>query len=215
MIDKAPTSGFFALVAWSWFGIINEVLLRKHGLRLYYNAFVEGNHYGVDGLTNLALAAAERYGTDQLFTSEQAAGAIAAIGRVGLAGPLLDRTAFARSFASTAPLAVWHHILKQLRKAPEVLVGAFFIFLIAEAQNEKDLLRDEESTKVRASITDLVLSTRAVKRMEVFPKITKMAAGSVFKDQSREDGDFSGNIVAELIYDSVDQAQRRSIKSAS
>src|SRR4029077_18809839 len=62
VIDRATTSQFFASMAWSWFRLIDEELLRKHGLAAYFNVQLEGSHYGVDGLTNLVLAGTERYG---------------------------------------------------------------------------------------------------------------------------------------------------------
>lgn len=187
VIDKAPTSEFFASVAWSWFGAINEDLLRKHGLGLYYSAFLEGNNFGVDGLTNLVLGSVEHYARPHPFTQEDAISAVAAVGRIGFSGPPLDRKAFGRAFVgSSAPLRAWYYILKQLRKTPEPLAGAFLVFLIVEALGEKEPPRDKEAIELRKRIKDLVLNSRAVKKLDVFPRLAEMAAGSVFMDQNGE-----------------------------
>jgi hypothetical protein len=187
IIDRAPASEFFASVAWSWFAVINETLLRKFGLGSYFNTFLEGNYYGVDGLTNLALAASERYKRPQPFSQEYAINALAAIGRVAFAGPCLDRKDFGRAFVGqSAPLGVWHHVLKQLRKTPEALAGAFFVFLIVDALNEKETGRDKEAMQLRESVKEFVLNSRAIKKLNVFPRIAEMATGLVFREQNEE-----------------------------
>jgi hypothetical protein len=151
VVYKAPTNDFFASVAWSWFGVISEGLLRRHGCALYYNAFLEGNHFGVDGLTNLVLAASERYGRPQPFPHQYALDALAAVARVGFAGPPLVKNKFDRAlFGASGPLGVWQHLLRQLRKVPEAAAGGFFIFLLVEAINRGGGIsrtRYERSTK--------------------------------------------------------------------
>jgi hypothetical protein len=185
VVDRAPTSDFFALVAWSWFGLISEDLLRRHGLALYYNAFLEGNHYGVDGLTNLVLAASDRYARSEPFTQVYAAKALATIARVGYAGGPLVRDEFSRVFGS-APLEVWHYVLKHLRKTPEACAGAFLIFLIVEPLSQGETPPEKRAEEMRKSIKDSVINSRAIRKLEVFPLMAKMAAGLVFGEEGTE-----------------------------
>jgi hypothetical protein len=185
VIDRAPTSEFFASVAWSWFGLVNEELLRKYGLALYYNAYLEGNHFGVDGLTNLVLAASERFARPESFTRDYAISALAAIARTGFTGPLPDRQKFGRAFFGlSAPLGVWYQTLKQFRKTPETFAGAFFIFLVVDAINEGgELVKEKETAQLRTSIKDFVVNSRVIRKLEYFPRIAEMAAGAIFSEE--------------------------------
>jgi NACHT domain len=187
VIDKAPTSEFFALIAWSWFGHINESLLRKHGVGIYFNAFLEGNHYGVDGLTNLVLGASERFTRPGSFDQAHASEAVAALGRVGFTGPLLDRKSFSRAFSgTTVPLSVWLLVMKHFRKSPEALAGAFFVFLIIETLSETDTSHEADAAQLRKNIKDLVMNSRAIRKVDFFPQIAERAVGSVFNEQDTE-----------------------------
>jgi hypothetical protein len=181
VLDRAATNEFFASVAWSWFGLINEDLLRRHGLATYFNTPLEQNHFGVDGLTNLVLGGSDHYARTQPFTQEYSLNALAAVGRVGFTGPMLDKAKFTRAFATTgAPLGVWDTLLKQYRKQPEVLAGAFFVFLLITALGSSDISVEKDPAAVRESIKTSVLNSRAIKKLKFYPQILLMAEGTTF-----------------------------------
>jgi hypothetical protein len=180
VLDRAATSEFFAAVAWSWFRLINEDLLRKHGLAIYFNAQLEGNHFGVDGLTNLVLEGSDRYTRSQF--QEPFVNALAAIGRIGFTGAAPNKSMFSRALtAGGAPLGVWLELLKQYKKTPEALAGAFFVYLVLNSLGEiNEGLRERNPEVIREAIKSTVLNARAIKKLDFYPQMVRMANGSVF-----------------------------------
>jgi hypothetical protein len=151
---------------------------------LYFNAYLEGTHFGVDGLTTIVISASERHRAYGLLPREDALNTLAAIGRVGFTGHPVDRKKFGSAFINSfAPLRFWHFALKQLRKTPEALAGAFFVYLITEELNEGETLREEEAMQMRQSIRDLALNSKAIKRLDFFPRIAALAAGTVLSKE--------------------------------
>ncbi len=186
VIDRAATNTFFASVAWSWFGLFSEELLRKHGFAIYFNAHLEGNHYGVDGFTNLVLAGSDRYSRIESFPQEFGIAALAVIGRIGFTGPPLDRTKFSRAFIdSGAPLPVWASLLKQYKKTPEALAGVFFVFLLVNALGVREMEGVKDPEALQQSIKSSVLNSRSIRKLEFYPQILRMATSSVFESERR------------------------------
>jgi hypothetical protein len=181
VVDWAPTNKFFASVAWSWFGLINEELLRRHGLDTYFNSSLEKNHYGVDGLTNLVLNGSDRFSRQELISQDLSASTLSIIGRVGFTSPPLDRAKFTQPFVgSTAPLTVWAYLLKQFRKNPEALAGAFFIFLLVTGL--ADFPREPGEEPSIESVKTEILSAKGLKKLDYYPQIQQMATISVFTE---------------------------------
>ena len=179
VVDRAPASEFFASVAWSWFRVINEELLKKHGFSIYFNTQMERSHYGVDGLTNLVLGGSERYSRPP-YSPEVYVSALIAVGRVGFAGPPLDRKKFRESLSpATAPLRVWAALVKYYKKDPDVLAGAFFVFLLVTSL-AGERARDKDDDVTPADITNEVLNSRAIKKLEIYPQMVRLANESVF-----------------------------------
>jgi hypothetical protein len=183
VVDRAATNGFFASIAWSWYGLLNEELLRKHGFAIYFNAQLEGNHYGVDGLTNLVLSASNRYSRIESFSQEFSFRALVAIGRMGFTGPPLDKTEFTRALVdSAAPLSVWLGLLKQFKKeSPEALAGAFFIFLLIVGLGIRGRVEEQDQDAFIKEIKNSVLNSRAIRSLKLYPDILRIATNSVFK----------------------------------
>lgn len=178
VIDRASTNKFFAGVAWSWFGLINEDILRRHGLDTYFNAHLETNHYGVDGLTNLVLSGSERFASRPvLMPRDSSISALSIVGRVGFTGPPLDRTKFAKPFVgSTAPVSIWGHLLQGYRKNPEALAGAFFVFLLVTSLAEPPREAEEKSVEdVKAE----TLNSKLLKKLDYYPLIQRIAGTSI------------------------------------
>jgi hypothetical protein len=70
--------------------------------------------------------------------------------------------------------------MKQLRKTPEALAGAFFVYLITEQLNEGESLREKDAIQMREDINNLVMNSKAIRKLDFFPQIAAMAAGTVF-----------------------------------
>jgi hypothetical protein len=179
VVDRATTDKFFATVAWCWYGLINEALLRKHGVDTYFNANVELNHYGVDGLTSLVLTGSNRFARMDTISQESSVSALSVIGRVGFTGPPLDRAKFKAPYiGSTAPLTIWRHLFKQYRKDPEALAGAFFIFLVVTGLAELPPQPDPGEASVESVKTD-ILGSKSLKKLDYYPQILRAATASV------------------------------------
>lgn len=186
VVDGASTNRFFATVAWSWYGVISEELIRKHGIATYFNVSLEGMYFGVDGLTSLVLLAHDGFLRPQGFSEERATSALAAVGRYGFTNGSFAKVDFNLSFAEeSASLLMWKRLLIQLRKAPEACAGAFFTFLLVSSlfpkgQADNDQSREEDQLVLLSEIKHLVLHMRAVKKLEYYPRMLEMAARSLF-----------------------------------
>jgi hypothetical protein len=186
VLDRLGKNDFFAGLAWSWFDVINEEALRKHGLAVYFNAQSENNRFGVDGLTTLVLAASDYFSVMIEGGKSRAEEALAIVGQMGFTGETLARSALdGRLAGATAPLPVWYRLLKSLKKNPTSLAGAFYVFLLVtefapiERVNDVGMLRRMES--VREKIMQMVLGTRTLKKLDFYPSIVERAAQPLLK----------------------------------
>ena len=180
IIERAASERFFASVAWSWFGLINEDLIRKHGIDTFFNAELEQSHYGVDGLTSIVLSGTSRFSAGIDLEPEASAPMLSMIGRVGFAGPALHRSKFKKPFVgATPPTSVWRHLLRNYRKDPEALAGAFFIFLLVTSLAEPPAELNEVPLE---SVRSEVLNSKALKKLDLYPKIVEAASTSVLTD---------------------------------
>ena len=76
--------------------------------------------------------------------------------------------------------------MKQFRKTPETFAGAFLVFLVVDALSERESHREKDAMEIRKSIKDFVMNSRAIKKLEYFPRIAEMAAGTVFSEENAE-----------------------------
>jgi hypothetical protein len=122
--------------------------------------------------------------------------ALAAVAHVGFGGGRLAKEQFSKEYRrETAPLFFWKRILFNLRKMPEVCAGAFLVFLIVDGLYEKkateeepervesgrlEVLEEESSETLREKIKQFVLSRREIKKLEFYPQMVEIAAGSIF-----------------------------------
>lgn len=197
IVDRAPSSPFFATVAWSWYGLISEDLLRKHGLSTYFNVSIEGMYFGVDGLTSLVLLSSEGSPTrPEGFSEEMAQNGLVAVARVGFGGGFLVKEQFSSEFRrDIPPIYFWKRMLLQLRRVPGAFAGAFLVFLIVDALHEKKAsdegqergesgrlegIEEEDAETLRHKIKHFVLSNRAVKKLEFYPRMVEMAEGAIW-----------------------------------
>ena len=182
VLDRAISSDFFASVAWSWFGLLTKDLLSKHGFAPYFNVQLEKSHYGVDGLTNLVLACTSPFGRNHDM-EQNVEVALLAVGQVGFSGLQLSRKDFREPFVgATAPLQVWASLLRQHRKNPEALAGAFFVFLLVTSLSGERIGEDDE--KIYDSIKTDVLSSRLLKTLAYYPRIAYLANKPMFEVES-------------------------------
>lgn len=186
VVDGAPTNRFFATVAWSWYGVISEELIRQHGIATYFNVSLEGMYFGVDGLTSLVLLANDGFLRPEGFSEERALSALAAVGRYGFTNGSLAKVHFNPSFAEeSASVLMWKRLLIQLRKAPEACAGAFFAFLLVSSlfpkkQADNDQPGEGDQLALLSEVKHLVLHMRAIKKLEYYPRMVEMAEGSLF-----------------------------------
>jgi hypothetical protein len=69
-------------------------------------------------------------------------------------------------------------MLKHYRKDPEVLAGVFFVFLLVTSFMGEAGLGDNGFTV--EGIKNDVLNSKAIKKLEIFPQINRLATESIF-----------------------------------
>jgi hypothetical protein len=174
VLSRAEKSPIFASLAWSWYGLISDELLRKHGLVTYFNTSLEGNRFGVDGLTALVLSGAEYNATKLSFLPEVSEGALAAIGRVGFSSLPLPKEAFNAALVSnTPPIRLWNSMFAYYKKIPRAYVGAFFVFLLQVNLTAPSSENGTERSDFIKAVTASVLNSRGIKKLTIYPDIVR------------------------------------------
>ncbi|WP_316168322.1 MULTISPECIES: hypothetical protein [unclassified Bradyrhizobium] len=185
VIDQVFANNFFAGVAWSWFGLISNDLLNQHGLATYFNFSPDKMYFGVDGLTSLVLLASDDYLRPEGFSIEMAVDALTWIGRSGFGSTILVRDQFNAALAEeTAPLIVWRRLLTSLRKTPEACAGAFYVFLVVDALDQRSGSKEQEdqANGFRDELKQTVLRMRPIKKLQYYPRMLELASGQLFRD---------------------------------
>lgn len=129
LTEGAKNSRDDAALAWSWYGLIDDRLVQKHGLAVYANPLSSEEVSHIDGITTVVLAASRAYA--DIFRStglknEDAMHACRVLARSGL--KLFDSWNPKTEFNSVVPGYAWVGILKEHIADPEMFLATILAF---------------------------------------------------------------------------------------
>jgi hypothetical protein len=128
--DKANRHPLYASLAWEWYRHINEPLVRKHGLSIYYYSRPLGDHFSLDGFILMLLMMGTGVRDYTNITAPQATHAVAVIGQAILASWPLKRSDFGTDSNSDAPLSFFTSVLRSVAEQPAVAGGVVLIMML-------------------------------------------------------------------------------------